>query len=148
MTCRVGKKSLKISLEAKLSRESKLRRIKCRQMCPGNRVGQRHYRGQSDRWEESSGMWRVQSILKQSAELWEATTRVRVLGKTVRVTPGWCSDSPRFTQWLQAFASGFGYAGFLSYTVIFQPQLKPLWPDRAWLAHSLKPVYSMASTTF
>lgn len=82
MTCRVGKKSLKISLEAKLSRESKPRRIKCRQTCPGNRAGQCHYRGQSDRWEESSGMWRVQTILKQSAELWEATTRVRVLGKT------------------------------------------------------------------
>lgn len=52
--------------------------------------------------DESSGMWRTQTILKQSAELWEATSRVRVLGKTVRVAPGWCSDSPRFT-----VASGF-----------------------------------------
>lgn len=48
MTSRVGKKSLKISLEAKLSREWKLLWIKCRQACPGNRMGQSRYRSQSD----------------------------------------------------------------------------------------------------
>ena len=52
---RVGKKSLKISLEAKFSRECKLLWIKCRQTCPGNRMGQGHYRSQSDRGMKVQG---------------------------------------------------------------------------------------------